>query len=311
MLKPDIFVAALGSCNQNPLSVAAWGSCNMYRMMTCLTYLLLAVLMPHPGWPETPADAAWPKRVLGRGADGVRFVDNRVCQPCHTQAFEDWQGSHHDRAMQPATEATVLGNFRNTQFTDQGVTSRFFTKDGKFFVHTQGADGQMGDFEVRYTFGIDPLQQYLIPFPGGRLQSLSIAWDVHKQRWFHLYPDENLKPGDPLHWTSLYQTWNVMCAACHSTNLNKQYDSQTKSYRTTWSEMNVSCQACHGPGGRHVDWAYGGTTKPNAKGKPPDSHRKGLVVDVARLDGPGQVAQRQDLCDRRLYFRHWPGGYRL
>lgn len=177
----------------------------MYRTMVCLTSLLLAACMPHQGWAETPAETPWPTRILGHGADGVPFVDNRVCQPCPAQAFEDWRGSHHDQAMQPATEATVLGDFRNAEFTYQGVTSRFFTKAGKFFVHTEGPDGQMADFEVQYTFGADPLQQYLIPFPGGRLQSLSIAWDVHKQRWFHLYPNENTKPGDALHWTGLYQ----------------------------------------------------------------------------------------------------------
>ncbi|PON10662.1 hypothetical protein C2W62_48895, partial [Candidatus Entotheonella serta] len=210
-------------------------------------------------------------RVLGHGADGVPFVDNRVCQSCHPQAFEDWRGSHHDQAMKPATEATVLGNFDNAEFTHRGVTSRFFTRDGKFFVHTEGPDGQMADFEVQYTFGIDPLQQYLVPFPGGRLQSLSIVWDVHKKRWFHLYPDASVKPGDALHWTSLYQNWNIMCAECHSTNLKKQYDPDTQTYQTTWSEINVSCQACHGPGGRHVKWAQREATNPRVQDRQSDS----------------------------------------
>ncbi len=272
----------------------------MDRRMICLSSLLLAALMLNQAWAATPADAAWPKQAPGHGADGVPFVDNRVCQPCHAQAFEDWRGSHHDQAMQPATEATVLGDFRNTEFTHQGITSRFFTQEGKFFVHTEGADGQMADFEVQYTFGVDPLQQYLIAFPGGRLQSLSIAWDVQQQRWFHLYPDANIKPGDPLHWTGLYQNWNIMCAECHSTNLRKQYNPATQTYRTTWSEVNVSCQACHGPGGRHVDWANRDATKPDGQGKPIHSQPKGLVVDFAKLDGPGQVAQ----CARCHSRRH-------
>ena len=276
----------------------------MYRTMVCLIYLLLAALIPQPGWPETlaetPADTTWPKRVLGQGTNGVPFVDNRACQPCHAQAFADWQGSHHDQAMQPATEATVLGDFNNAQFTHQGVTTRFLTRDGKFIVHTEGPDGQMADFDVHYTFGVDPLQQYLISFPGGRLQSLSIVWDVQKKRWFHLYPDETVKPGDALHWTGLYQNWNTMCAECHSTNLNKHYDPDTKTYQTTWSEINVSCQACHGPGGRHVDWANREATKPQDQSQPSDSDLvKGLVVDFAKLDGPGQVAQCARCHSRR------------
>jgi hypothetical protein len=40
-----------------------------------------------------------------------------------------------------------------------------------------GPNGKLGVFEVKYTFGVYPLQQYLIEFPDGRLQVLSIAWD--------------------------------------------------------------------------------------------------------------------------------------
>src|SRR5262249_42911107 len=44
-------------------------------------------------------------------------------------------------------------------------------------------------------------------------------------------------------------------ADCHSTNLQRNFDLATNSYRTSWSEINVSCEACHGPGSRHVEWA--------------------------------------------------------
>ena len=142
------------------------------------------------------AAAPWPRQALGHGADGIAFVDNRLCQPCHPQVFQDWLGSHHEQAMQPATTHTVRGDFHNTSFTHQGITSRFFTSDGKYVVNTEGPDGQMADFEIPYTFGVEPLQQYLIPLPGGRLQSFPVAWDTQKQRWFHLYPQENAKPGE-------------------------------------------------------------------------------------------------------------------
>jgi tetratricopeptide (TPR) repeat protein len=244
---------------------------------------------------EMPADAPWPKQVLGQGADGVSFVDNQVCMPCHPQSFQDWGGSHHAQAMQPATEQTVLGDFNQTDFTHQGITSRFFKRDGKFFVHTQGPDGQMADFDIAYTFGVEPLQQYLIPLPGGRLQSLSIAWDTQNNQWFHLYPNEQVQPGDPLHWTGLYQTWNVMCAECHSTNLQKNYDPKSNTYQTTWSAINVSCQSCHGPGGRHVEWAQ--EQKGSTDAAYPD---KGLLVDFTRLDAAGQAQQ----CARCHARRH-------
>ncbi len=58
--------------------------------------------------------------------------------------------------MQHATDRTVLGNFNDASFDYYGVHSRFFRKDGKFLVETDGADGKLAVFEVKYTFGIDP-----------------------------------------------------------------------------------------------------------------------------------------------------------
>ncbi len=136
----------------------------------------------------------------------------------------------------------------------------FSANGGKYRVRTEGADGKLRDFDVAYTFGFSPLQQYLVPFPNGRWQSLVLAWDSRAreqggQRWFHLYPNQKVPHDDPLHWTGRNQTWNYMCAECHSTNLRKNYDLATDSYNTTWSEINVSCESCHGPASNHVTWA--------------------------------------------------------
>ena len=183
------------------------------------------------------------------------FVGSNKCMDCHKAEYDRWQNSHHDRAMEVANDETVLGEFNNAVVESHGITSRFYRKDNKFFVHTQGPDGKMGDFEITHTFGWYPLQQYLVPFPGGRLQCLPITWDVKAQKWYHLYPDTPIDPKDWLYWTNAGQNWNGMCAECHSTNLKKNYDFQNDAYQTSWSEIDVSCEACHGPGSRHVQWA--------------------------------------------------------
>ncbi len=162
--------------------------------------------------------------------------------------------------MQPATDATVLGNFKDAIFVNGAVASTFFKRAGKFMVRTDGPDGALHDFQIRYTFGVAPLQQYLIAMPGGRLQALGIAWDSRPreqggQRWFHLYPGLKLKAGGPLHWSGIDQNWNFMCADCHSTNLRKHYDSATRTFATTYAEIDVGCEACHGPGSDHLAWA--------------------------------------------------------
>jgi hypothetical protein len=188
---------------------------------------------------------------------GVKYVSDRSCGECHKKEFDAWSVSHHQWAMQPADESSVRGNFDNASVEHFGVRSKFFLRGGRYFVNTEGPDGKLADFEISYTFGWEPLQQYLVKFPGGRLQSLTIAWDTEKKRWFPLYPNERVKPGDPLHWTGRYQNWNLMCAECHSTNLRKNYNAEADTYATTWAEINTGCQACHGPGGKGRQQRHG------------------------------------------------------
>jgi len=205
------------------------------------------------------------------------FVGAATCKQCHQVEFDAWEGSHHQLAMQVANEQTVLGDFNNAKFNYHAVASTFFKRDGKFMVRTDGPDGKLTDYPIAYTFGVTPLQQYLIEFPGGRYQSLGIAWDSRSkeeggQRWFHLYSKENVDHNDQLHWTKRYQNWNMQCAECHSTNLKKGYDAATDSYKTTFNEINVACETCHGPASQHVEWAK--------QAQPPytDHTDKGLAV---------------------------------
>jgi Tfp pilus assembly protein PilF len=187
--------------------------------------------------------------------DDNAFTGSLKCAECHNKEYESWKGSHHDHAMEIATEETVLGDFNNALFTSNGVTSRFYKKKDRFFVNTSGRDGRMMDFEITHTFGWYPLQQYLVPFEGGRLQCLPIAWDVRLKRWYDLNQGTRINTDDWLYWTNAGQNWNGMCAECHSTNLKKNYDINTNTYKTTWKDIDVGCEACHGPGSGHVTWA--------------------------------------------------------
>jgi predicted CXXCH cytochrome family protein len=231
--------------------VTCWRTLRLVAL-TPLAATLFRVLAVAGGFAITQAWAA--------DADAPTFVGSAACGGCHQTEMAAWLGSQHAQAMQEATAATVLGNFDDASFTQGDVTSRFFKRDGKFFVTTDGPDGKPGEFEIRYTFGVYPLQQYLLAFPDGRLQALGIAWDARPkdqggQRWFHLYPKQNPHAGDPLHWTGIDQTWNFMCAECHTTELHKNYNASTNRYSTTWAEIDVGCETCHGPGSAHAAWA--------------------------------------------------------
>jgi predicted CXXCH cytochrome family protein len=225
-------------------------------------------------------------RTSAAPAPALTFVGSETCAGCHQAETALWKESQHKHAMQHTSAASVLGNFDDASFDYYGVHSRFFKKDNKFFVETDGPDGKLATFEVKYTFGIDPLQQYLIEFPDGRIQALSIAWDSRPkqqggQRWFHLYPAEEIKPDDVLHWTKLNQNWNFMCAECHSTGVQKNYDAASDRFDTTWTEISVGCEACHGKGSRHVKWAH---SQRDWFGKDEDPG-KGLAVFLNERDG--------------------------
>jgi tetratricopeptide (TPR) repeat protein len=227
------------------------------------------------------------------------YVGAQRCAACHAREAALWRGSHHDLAMQEASAASVLGDFGGVRFSHSGVTSTFFSKDGRFFVNTDGPDGALADFEIAYTFGVAPLQQYLVRLPGGRLHALSIAWDTRPasaggQRWFHLYPDERVPAGDVLHWTALSQRWNTQCAECHSTDLHKGFDAQRDAYETRFAEIDVACEACHGPGSRHAAWAEAGA---RAGGDPGLGVRLGDAGEATRarwvFDAGQAIARRE------------------
>lgn len=189
----------------------------------------------------------------------AEFVGRDRCAACHQAELHAWTGSHHDRAMETADDSTVLGDFDDARFTRFGVETRMFRRDGKFMVNTEGPDGQHRDYQVKWTFGVEPLQQYMVELEDGRVQVLRVSWDTEQKEWFYVRPpdvqDERILPGDPLHWTGLAQNWNTMCAECHSTNLHKNFDSKTNAYHTEYSEIDVSCEACHGPASVHVHLA--------------------------------------------------------
>jgi len=239
-----------------------------------------------PAVTQTAANAAPPATTQAPGGAEPTYVGREACAQCHEREMKRFAGSRHDLAMQPANASTVLGDFSGATFDHFGVKSTFTRRDDKFFVTTDGPDGAPTEYPIAYTFGVYPLQQYLIALPGGRYQALSVSWDARSQsdggqRWFHLYPAEAIPAGDILHWTGPAQNWNYMCAECHSTNLRKGWHADELRYETTWSEIDVSCEACHGPASAHLAWARGAGAAADAdSSQDADAIARGLVVNL-------------------------------
>jgi Tfp pilus assembly protein PilF len=210
---------------------------------------------------------------------GLHYLGATACASCHEAEYAAWKSSDHDLAMQPVDADTVLGDFADVDFEHYGRHARFFRQGSDFMVTTEDGQGNVRDFKVEYVFGHDPLQQYLVAMPGGHLQVLPFCWDTRNasdggQKWFHIRPDEAIPPGDILHWTKPSQNWNFMCAECHSTDLTRNYQATTDTFNTQWSELNVACESCHGPGSQHQAWAESDQAQPST----------GLVVDLRDHD---------------------------
>lgn len=198
--------------------------------------------------------AIWP---LGALAQVPEYVGSQTCAECHADAYSAWEGSHHALAWTPAESDFILGDFNNTEFSHDGTVSRFRLEEGKPFVEVTEKDGVTTDYPIHSVAGVAPLQQYLLETEEGRLQSFDVVWDVEEERWYHLYPDQDLPPDDGLHWTGPYKNWNARCAECHATGFEKNYSSSDRSYASVQAEIGVGCEACHGPGSAHLDWAAG------------------------------------------------------
>lgn len=237
------------------------------------------------------------------------FVGSYQCASCHQDEHELWQGSHHALAMQVANDTTVLGDFSDVEFVYFNSKTSLYKKEGAFMVRTENANGEQQEFEITHAFGIDPLQQYLVEFPDGRKQSLPFTWDARPkedggQRWYHLYPEEYVGPGDPLHWTGQYFTWNTACAECHSTNLQLGYDVDSDTFQTTFDEISVGCEACHGPGSLHSEQAEANQFD-DAYGLPVDLDDRGtsawimnVETGVAERSEPNLHKQQPESCGR-------------
>jgi predicted CXXCH cytochrome family protein len=206
------------------------------------------------------------------------FLGSKQCKGCHESQSTEWRSSHHYHAMLPVSSESVLADFSGQHSLDAEKLS-FRIKDEKYFVDIMGPDAVTSTYPVTHTFGFFPLQQYLIDIGGGRKQALPLAWDQRPvadggQRWIDIYPETITEEDDPRHWAGIDQTWNYMCGECHSTDYAKNYKPDSQNYSTSWSEVNVACEACHGPGSAHVVWA-----NDDGSGESSQQHN-GLMVNL-------------------------------
>jgi tetratricopeptide (TPR) repeat protein len=186
----------------------------------------------------------------------AQYAGSASCKECHETAYQGWKDSNHglaERELRMDMDEKVFSP-RRTLGHAGIVSETFLDADGVAKVITRGFKGERKAYRVERVIGHDPLRQFLIPAPGGRLQTCDVSYDPNKDELFDVFGSDTRQPGDWGHWTGQGMNWNAMCAACHNTRLRKNYEPQTNSYHTTMAEMTVGCEACHGPMKDHVEW---------------------------------------------------------
>ncbi|MCS6860100.1 MAG: hypothetical protein NZT92_07265, partial [Abditibacteriales bacterium] len=183
------------------------------------------------------------------------YAGSARCRECHEEVYNLWKNSHHalaERALDPAIDRVAFDPPRTFRHGSQ--TSQARVAEGGFEIVTLGGEGKVKPYRVERVFGVAPLRQFLVKAAGGRYQVTEVAFDPARKEWFNVYGNEDRQPGEWGHWSGRGMTWNSMCAACHNTAVQKNYDENTDTYRTTRAEMGVGCEACHGPMAAHVKW---------------------------------------------------------
>lgn len=228
-------------------------------LATCALALALVVVHQSCGStgatpPGKPAHAA--------PAHGERYAGSASCAECHAREYAEWRDSLHSKMEQAATPKTVIGAFtpEGTLVRTEAAGKRIvLTRRGdEFFVEAPTADGGQREFAVERTVGNRYKQRYLTRFEDGSWHTLPVQWFEQDQKFVEWHHQASAAPGTGKFWMDDAWQWQLKCAGCHTTGLELGYDTATKSYASTWSELAIGCEACHGSGVAHVA-ARGGT----------------------------------------------------
>lgn len=208
---------------------------------------------------ETPGQAAQEKIesvIPPQDEVHAQYAGSASCKDCHKTAYDAWQNSNHGLAERQLRDDMDRDAFEPRQSLAHNgrETEAFLDADGVAKILTRGFKGERKAYRVVRVIGNDPLRQFLIEAPGGRLQTCDASYDPHRKEWFDVFGSDAREAGDWGDWTGQGMNWNAMCAACHNTRLRKNYEPQTNSYHTKMAEMSVGCEACHGPMKAHVEW---------------------------------------------------------
>src|SRR5687767_6185439 len=89
------------------------------------------------------------------------YLGAASCGSCHEAMHAKWQGGRHSRMLQPATTASVKGDFTRPSVRLRGLRYGLRGADGAFFITESYLTGAPRERRVDYTLGSRRIQHYL------------------------------------------------------------------------------------------------------------------------------------------------------
>lgn len=158
------------------------------------------------------------------------YAGSESCRKCHATEFKSWMGTYHSKMVRKQADGILKGVVEKwaTDGTNPGPTKGNVT--GKEFKQA----------DVVYVVGSKWKQRFLVKDDTtGGYQFLNKQFNTMSGKWEN-YGNKN--------------DWDSMCATCHTTGykLTKYDAADPKAQKSEWSELNIGCEACHGPGAKHA-----------------------------------------------------------
>ena len=219
------------------------------RLLFTALALFLITFSVRAAVPRRTAPVTGTPALSAVGQPSAEYLGSKACARCHEEEYAQWERSLHIRMTKPIADATVLGDFANARLTAHGRAFEFSRSAGRPVMRITFGSAAPETFSVDYTLGFKRFQGYLSTLPDGRMYVLPAFWHVETGRWIDW--KEITPVPDGAH--ALRQIWNANCFNCHATNLSQGFNARSLKYETTWTEMGIGCEACHGPGRRHVE----------------------------------------------------------
>jgi predicted CXXCH cytochrome family protein len=199
------------------------------------------------------------------------YVTSESCVKCHATHHASWRQTYHRTMTREATPDYVKGDFGGVTFEAYGAVSRLTREGDTFFMETldpawerEMAAGKrprdrwgtprLKKYRIDRLVGSHWFQEYLYRDEVGAYHRLPLSYHIADRRWGHTN-GAFLAPDTDNFWAK-GAVWNDSCVYCHNTKPSRRPQRvmgvAVGEYDTRVAELGIACEACHGPGDRHI-----------------------------------------------------------